>query len=106
MAISAVVITKNEEENIVDCLKTLLWCDEILVIDDNSTDKTRELAKKHGATVIEHALDNDFAMQHNFALQKVKSEWVFFVDADERVSSDLAQEIKQITHSPQLKAHS
>ncbi len=95
MNITAVVLTKNEEKNITECLKTLQWCDEILLIDDNSTDKTISLAEKIGATVIKHALNDDFSQQRNFALEKAKNDWVFFVDADERVTKELEKEIKK-----------
>lgn len=91
--ISAVVLTKNEENNIVDCLESLKWCEEIVVIDDNSEDRTVELAKTQGATVYTRALDGDFAKQRNFGLEKAKGEWVFFVDADEQVSKALSYEI-------------
>ncbi len=99
--ISAVILVKNEEKNIVDCIKGLRWCGEILVVDDNSTDKTVELAKKNGARVITHSLENDFSRQRNFGLLEAKGEWVFFVDADERVSESLAFEItNRIKESP------
>ncbi|MBI4028920.1 MAG: glycosyltransferase family 2 protein [Candidatus Blackburnbacteria bacterium] len=91
--ISAVVLTKNEEKNVEECLKTLKWCDEIVVVDDYSTDKTVSLAKKFGAKIYQRHLENDFAQQRNFGLEKVTGDWVFFVDADERVSHSLAQEI-------------
>jgi len=94
MAISAVVLTKNEEKNIGECLKTLKWAEEVVVIDDESTDKTVEIAKANGAQVYEHPLDDDFSAQRNFGLDKAKGEWVFFVDADERVSSTLRAEIQ------------
>lgn len=92
--ISAVVLTKNEETNIADCLKTLKWCDEILVIDDNSTDATREIAKLHGANVIIHELTDDFSRQRNFALSQTKGEWILYIDADERVPAALASELQ------------
>ncbi len=95
MTISAVVLAKNEENNIVDCLENLSWCDEILVIDDNSTDKTLELAKKHKAKVIKHSLNKDFSQQRNYALKVATGDWIFFVDADERVSPVLRDEIIQ-----------
>ena len=98
--ISAVVLTKNEESNIVDCLESISWCDEIIIIDDNSTDKTVDLAKKAGATVLKHALDHDFSAQRNFGLQKAKGDWVLFVDADERVSSALWYEIMAMINNP------
>lgn len=92
--ISAVVLTKNEEKNIAECLISLKWCEEILVIDDNSIDKTAAIARQEGARVIKKALADDFASQRNFALSQVKNAWVFFVDADERVSRELEEEIK------------
>lgn len=97
--ITAVVLTKNEVNNIKDCLESLSFCDEILVIDDNSTDKTGSLAKSLGAKVIKRALNNDFASQHNFALSKAKNEWVLFIDADERVTEKLSFEIKDAVDS-------
>ena len=93
--ISAVVLTKNEEKNIVKCLASIEWCDEILVIDDESIDKTVDLAKKTKAHVYVHPKNDDFSSQRNFGLEKAKGEWVLFVDADERVSSALWYEIMQ-----------
>jgi len=93
--ISAVVLTKNEEENLPQCFESIKWCNEIVVIDDNSMDKTVEIAKKFGAKVFIHPLNNNFAQQHNFGLGKAKGEWVLFLDADERVSLGLAKEIKE-----------
>lgn len=93
--ISAVVLTKNEEKNILECLEGLKWSDEIVVVDDNSTDKTREIAQKAGAKVFTRALDSDFAGQRNFALEKARYDWIFFVDADERVSPELAVEVQK-----------
>lgn len=91
--ISAVVLTKNEEKNIKDCLGSLKWCDEIVIIDDYSEDKTAEIAKSFGAKVYPKKLENDFAGQRNFGLEKAKGDWVFFVDADERVSDSLREEV-------------
>lgn len=95
--ISAVVLTKNEEKNIARCLASLQWCDEIIVIDDYSIDKTVEIAKKANATVYQRSLNGDFARQRNFGLTKAKNDWVLFIDADEVVSKDLADEMYQQT---------
>ena len=92
--ITTVVLAKNEEENIVDCLESLSFCDEIIVIDDNSEDRTREIAQKMGTKVFTHSLDNDFSKQRNFGLEKARGDWVLFVDADERASRELKEEIK------------
>lgn len=96
--ISAIILTKNEEKNIEACLDSLSWCDERIVIDDYSSDKTVELAKKKEAKVFSHSLQNDFSEQRNFGLSKAKGDWVLFVDADERVSSALWYEIMQHTN--------
>lgn len=102
MLLSAIVLTKNEEKNIEECLKSVKWCDEILVIDDNSTDKTVEFAKKAGAKVFSHPLNCDFSQQRNFSLQKAIGKWVLFVDADEQVSSSLRDEIQNSIKQPMV----
>lgn len=95
---SAVILTKNEEKNIESCIKTLKWCDEIIVIDDNSTDKTVSIVEKLGAKVFIHPLENNFSQSRNFGLSQVKGEWVLFVDADERVSESLTYEIGNVLY--------
>jgi glycosyltransferase involved in cell wall biosynthesis len=105
MTITAIILAKNEEKNIASCIETLTWCDEILLIDDNSTDATSRIAKKLGARIIRHSLNNDFSQQRNFALKHAKSEWVFYVDADERVSDALRDEIRTILPSSTLDAY-
>ncbi len=98
--ISAIVLTKNEEKNIVDCLEALKFAEEIIIIDDNSTDRTKELIevfeKSHpNLMFFRRCLDGDFSAQRKFGVEKTKNDWVIFVDADERISSDLATEIKE-----------
>jgi len=100
--LSAVVITQNEELNIEACLASLSFADEILVIDDYSTDDTVKLAKKYNAHVIKRHLENDFATQRNFALSKAEGKWVLFVDADEVVTRELSNEITQCVNDPVL----
>lgn len=91
--ITAVVLTKNEELHLPDCLKSLQWCDRVLVLDSLSTDRTVEIARQMGAQVASRPFTN-FGEQRNAALALVQTEWVFFVDADERVSPELAQEVR------------
>ncbi len=91
--ITAVVLTKNEEKSIRDCLMSLKFCDEILIVDDFSTDKTTTLAKGKNIKIYKRHLNNDFASQRNFGLSKAKSKWVLFVDADEIVPEKLKKEI-------------
>ena len=93
--IAVLILTKNEEKNIVDCISSVSFADEILVIDSGSTDKTQVLARQAGARVLTHPMDEQgFAGQRNFALAQTKADWVFYLDADERVSGALAAEIK------------
>jgi len=99
--ISVVIPTKNEERMIKDCLASVKWADEIVVIDDYSQDKTREIAKKFGARVFLHRWQG-FSQQKNYGFRKTKGEWVLFLDADERVTPELKTEILQIIKSPQV----
>ena len=92
MSLSIVVITKNEENLLETCLKSCSFADEIVVIDNGSNDKTVEVAKKHGAKVISFESD-DFSKTRNKGMEVAKSDWVLYVDADERVLKDLEMEI-------------
>ncbi len=94
--ISAVILTKNVENNIIRCLKSLEWCDEIIVIDDFSTDKTPDIIKKYFPKVktYQNKMNGDFSGQRNFGLEKAEGEWVLFVDGDEEVSDKLKNEIQ------------
>ncbi len=98
--LTTIVLTKNSEKEIEKCLHTLRFSDEILVIDDDSSDKTVAFAKKLGARIITHSLANDFAKQRNFALEHAKGDWVLFVDSDEVVSDALASEIESRIKRP------
>jgi len=98
--ISAVVLTKNEEKNIIDCLESLIFCDEIVIVDDNSTDRTVELIEQFkknnkNVNVYKRVLNDDFSNQRKFGVEKTKNKWTLFVDADERISNNLAIEIKE-----------
>lgn len=100
--ISAVILTKNEEKNILECLHSLRWCDEIIVIDDYSEDKTIDLINKwktKEVKVYKHHLANNFSAQRNYGLTKASGNWVLFVDADERVTSSLQYEILSLINA-------
>src|SRR4030067_3236593 len=90
--ISAIVITKNEERNIEQCLKSISWADEIIVVDSESEDKTVELVKKFTDKVFIKKWEG-YVPQKKYALNLVSYEWVFNIDADERISSELKEEI-------------
>ena len=85
VTLAAVVLTKNEARHITDCLATLGFADLIVVSDSYSTDSTAELAEAAGAVVLQRPFDN-FAGQRNAAMAAVDAEWIFFVDADERIT--------------------
>ncbi|HUI96078.1 MAG TPA: glycosyltransferase family 2 protein [Xanthobacteraceae bacterium] len=90
--LSAIIITKNEEANIAACLDGLAFCDERIVVDAGSTDRTAEIAAQKGARVVAHDWQG-FGAQKNFALSLAQGDWVLSIDADERVSPALAREI-------------
>jgi glycosyltransferase involved in cell wall biosynthesis len=93
--LAAVVLARNEERHIGDCLDTLAWADERVVVDDYSTDGTAEIATGRGARVMSHRLQ-DFSSQRNAALDAVDADWVLFVDADERCTPALAEEVHRV----------
>jgi glycosyltransferase involved in cell wall biosynthesis len=99
--ISGVVLTKNEEDEIAACLESISWVDEILVVDSFSTDKTVEIAKPLATRVLQHPFKN-FAAQRNYAQLQAKFDWVLFIDADERVSPELRDEIQALAQSGKL----
>lgn len=87
-AISACIITYNEADRIIDCLQSLQFCDEIIVVDSGSTDDTQALCRAAGARVIERPFDG-FRSQKQFAVDQASHDWVLCLDADERVSEQL-----------------
>ena len=91
--LTAAVIARDEEQLIPDCLRSIAWADEVLVLVDSATrDATREMSRGAGARVAERAFDT-FAAQREAALALASSDWVLFVDADERVPSALRDEV-------------
>jgi glycosyltransferase involved in cell wall biosynthesis len=93
--VSAIIIAKNEEGNIRACLESVSWADEIIVVDDESRDKTREIASRvANVKVLRHAMEHGYSAQKQFALEHASHEWVLSLDADERVSDESRQEIQ------------
>ena len=95
MKISATIITYNEERNIARAIESLRCCDEIVVLDSNSSDRTVEIAEKLGARVIENPWPG-YAAQKNFAAAQASHDWILSLDADEALSEMLEAEIWQI----------
>lgn len=104
--ISAVVLTKNEEDRITKCLQSLDWVDEIVVFDSGSTDQTCEIAKEFNAKVFVNTDWKGFGRQRELAWEKATGDWVLMIDADEVVSEDLRDEIQdRLTNSDLNKAY-
>jgi glycosyltransferase involved in cell wall biosynthesis len=93
--LSAIILTKNAEEVLADCIDSVSFCDEIIVIDDHSTDRTQDLARHMGAHVFEDD-SSSFAEKRNFGLKRSKGKWVLYIDSDERVSPELRKSIETI----------
>ena len=97
LRIAAIIIAKNEAHHIADCVASLRWADEVVVCDNFSGDETVVLAQQAGARVISQFPHENFAVAHNLALDTVTdTEWILFVDADERATPELADEIQFI----------
>lgn len=98
--LTGIILTKNNEKEIEKCLKNLSFCDELIVIDDFSKDQTCQIAEKYNAEVFQRNLNEDFAAQRNFGLERALGKWVLFIDSDEEVSKNLAHEIVQLISNP------
>ena len=92
--LTVLIPTYNEEENIRDCLESVKWADEILIVDSYSNDRTLEIARQYTDRIIQHEYINS-ATQKNWAIPQSKYEWVLIVDSDERVNEDLKNEIEK-----------
>ena len=95
MKISVTIITFNEESNIAAACESVAWADEVLVVDSDSTDQTREIARQAGAKVITNPWPG-FGKQKQFAVDHAKNDWILSLDADERVSPALGQSISKL----------
>jgi glycosyltransferase involved in cell wall biosynthesis len=102
--ISVILITKNEAANIRDCLQSVAWADEIIVVDSGSTDGTLQIAKEMGAQVYAHDWPG-FGPQKNRALAYASKDWIFSIDADERVTPALRAELEQAMQSGQADGY-
>lgn len=94
--ISVVILTKNEERDLPSCLQALKWCNDIHVLDSGSTDRTREIARQSGASLLVHPFES-FGTQRNVALDDCtfRNEWVLFIDADEIVTPQFLGAMKE-----------
>jgi len=103
--LSVVILAKNEEERIKNCLKSVVeWADEVIVVDDESSDNTVEISKQAGANVLIKKMDIE-GKHRNWTYAQARHEWVLSLDADERPTSELIKEIEEIlTANPKPNA--
>lgn len=102
--LSVVIIAKNEESRIGACLESVKWADEIIVVDNGSEDNTIKIAEKYTSKIFETE-EEDFSQVRNFAMEKASSDWVLFIDADERVLKSLRNEIEVLITFSQFSAY-
>src|SRR5436305_1097602 len=95
-AVSAIVTTFNEEANIAGCIESLLWCDEILVVDSFSTDRTPEIVRRYDKVRFFQRTYFGSASQKNWAMDQVENDWILIFDADERCTPALQREIEEV----------
>ncbi|HDH16519.1 MAG TPA: glycosyltransferase family 2 protein [Gammaproteobacteria bacterium] len=95
--VSVLIYTLNEEIHLPLCLESLKWCDDVIIVDSFSTDKTEAIAKENGARFFQHAFEG-FGSQRNWSLEniEIKNDWVLILDADEKVPDELADELCRI----------
>ncbi len=103
--LSVIVITRNEANNIRDCLRSVAWADEIIVVDSGSSDATVDIAREMGAQVHVHADWPGFGPQKNRALGYASKDWVFSLDADERVTPELRSELERTMRSAEAEGY-
>ncbi|MFW6158113.1 MAG: glycosyltransferase [Planctomycetota bacterium] len=96
--ITVIVLTRNEEANIRECLESATWADELIVCDSYSTDRTPEIARQYTPNVVQHEYVH-YAAQQNWIIPQAATEWVMILDADERISPELAEAARQATAS-------
>lgn len=104
MTVTGVIIAKNEEKMIGEALRSISWVDDLLVIDSGSEDKTILVSKKAGARV-ETSNGKNFSEWRNKALKEAKGDWILYIDADERVTNELKEEIIKAINSPKCTAY-
>ena len=101
--VTVVILTRNEEKNIEGTIENAkLVSEKVLIVDSGSTDRTVELAKENGATVVFRDWDDNFSAQRNFALKHIDTDWVLYLDADERLNDQLISDIKSVVESENI----
>ena len=98
MRCSVLILTLNEEVNLPDCLESVAWCDDVVVLDSFSSDRTEQIARDFGARFVQRRFD-DWSSHQNWAVSNIEFQhrWVYYSDADERLPEGLVQELNEVT---------
>ena len=94
--LSVVILTKNEEAQVARCLESVQWADEVIVVDGESTDRTVDICRAHGATVISHPFSGDFGEERNLGADAASGDWIIQLDADDVVSDELRDAMRRV----------
>jgi glycosyltransferase involved in cell wall biosynthesis len=105
LKVSVILIVKDEEENIEECLESVSWVSDVVVVDANSSDRTVEKCLNYTSRVFSREWNDDYASQKNYALSLAKNEWILNIDADERVSEQLKTEIEKLDDKSEYNAY-
>src|SRR5437879_934356 len=105
--LSVLIPTLNESRNLAECLASVEWADEIVVVDSGSRDGTVEIARGRGASIVDFKWNGQFPRKKNWALRNVpwKNEWLLILDADERITPELADEIRTELRQPRADGY-
>jgi len=106
MKLSVVIIAKNEESMIGKALESAGWADELVVVDSRSIDRTAQIARKFGAKVYQYSGEGSFDDWREYGAKKARGEWIFYLDADERISDGLREDIKELVYGKQTTDYS
>lgn len=105
--LSVLIPTLNEQRNLADCLRSVAWADELVLVDSGSTDGTQEIARRAGARLVDFKWNGRFPKKKNWALEHVpwKNEWLLILDADERITPELGEEIRAELKQPRADGY-
>jgi glycosyltransferase involved in cell wall biosynthesis len=105
--LSVLIPTLNERRNLADCLASVAWADDLVVVDSGSTDGTREIAQRAGARLVDFKWDGRFPKKKNWALENAlwEHEWVLILDADERITPELGEEMRAELRKPRADGY-
>src|SRR5690606_5274307 len=107
LPLTVIIPARNEERNIAQCLDSVAWADQVFVVDSCSSDRTREISEAMGATVVDFHYDGGWPKKKNWAIHNlpIRNEWIFILDADERVSQELREEIARAIQTPDIDGY-